>query len=83
LHEAGVLFAVSDNGQGIPADELPSVFERFYRGDRARQRDEGGSGLGLTIARSLVERHGGRIWAESTPGQGATFAFTLPAAPLG
>ncbi len=79
-HEQGVLLAVSDNGRGIPPDELDRVFERFYRGDRSRHRDEGGSGLGLTIARSLVERHGGHIWAQSEPGQGATFLFTLPAA---
>ncbi|MEN6478036.1 MAG: ATP-binding protein, partial [Anaerolineales bacterium] len=71
---------VSDTGPGIAPEDLPNVFERFYRSDRARQRDAGGSGLGLTIARSLVERHGGHIWAESRPGEGSTFLFTLPTA---
>jgi len=70
--------AVKDTGEGIPASELPSIFERFYRADRARSRDTGGSGLGLSIARSLVEAHGGRMWVESTEGQGSTFYFTLP-----
>ena len=73
-----VRIAVQDNGEGIPADELPHVFERFYRTDHARSRDTGGSGLGLAIARSLVEALGGRIWAESAEGSGSTFAFSLP-----
>ncbi len=75
-----VRIAVQDDGEGIPVDELPHVFERFYRTDHARSRDTGGSGLGLAIARSLVEAHGGRIWAESVEGEGSTFAFTLPVA---
>ena len=74
----GVRITVQDNGEGIPIDELPHVFERFYRTDHARSRDTGGSGLGLAIARSLVEAHGGRIWAESVEGEGSTFAFSLP-----
>lgn len=73
-----VRIAVQDSGEGIPAGELPHVFERFYRTDHARSRDTGGSGLGLAIARSLVEAHGGRIWAESVEGEGSTFAFALP-----
>jgi two-component system sensor histidine kinase BaeS len=73
-----VRIAVQDNGEGIPADELPHVFERFYRTDHARSRDTGGSGLGLAIARSLVEAHGGQIWVESVEGDGSTFAFSLP-----
>ena len=73
-----VRITVQDNGEGIPADELPHVFERFYRTDHARSRDTGGSGLGLTIARSLVEAHNGRIWVESVEGKGSTFAFSLP-----
>jgi two-component system sensor histidine kinase BarA len=68
---------VSDRGPGIAADDLPRIFDRFYRG----QRHEGeGLGLGLFIVRKLVEAHGGRIWAESRPGEGSTFTFTLPAA---
>ena len=74
----GVQITVQDTGPGIPAKDLPHVFDRFYRGDKSRHRQKGGSGLGLAIARSLVEAHGGRIWAESTPGEGATFVIQLP-----
>jgi histidine kinase len=70
---------VADTGIGIALEHLPHVFERFYRVDRSRARAGGGSGLGLTIARHIIEAHGGRIWAESPgPGLGSTFAFTLP-----
>jgi signal transduction histidine kinase len=81
-HQDGMmLFQVRDTGIGIAAEHLPHLFERFYRTDRARTREAGGSGIGLTIARSLVEAMGGQIWAESPgPGQGATFSFTLPLA---
>lgn len=72
--------SVSDTGQGIPATELPFIFERFYRVDKSRTRATGGSGLGLTIAKRLVEAHGGKIKAESEPGQGSRFSFTLPVA---
>jgi signal transduction histidine kinase len=75
----GVRVTVRDTGEGIPATDLPRVFEPFYRGDDSRSR-AGGAGLGLTIARGIVELHGGRIWAESRPGQGAAFHFTLPPA---
>nr|WP_232472418.1 HAMP domain-containing sensor histidine kinase [Deinococcus sp. DB0503] len=78
-----VQFLVTDTGSGIAAEHLPRVFERFYRADPARSRADGGSGVGLTIARGLVERMGGHIRAESVPGQGSRFAFTLPAAPGG
>ena len=71
---------VSDTGPGIPAEHLPNVFERFYRADRARSRPAGGSGIGLAVVKQLVEAHGGRVWAESPPGTGATFGFGLPAA---
>lgn len=75
----GVLVEVRDTGEGIPAADLPRIFDRFYRGDPARTR-EAGAGLGLAIARGIVEAHGGRIWVESEPGRGTRFAFTLPAA---
>lgn len=79
-HEISV--SVRDNGLGIPAEHLPHIFDRFYRADKSRSRQEGaGSGVGLTIARALVEAHGGRIWAESEGwGKGSTFTFTLPIA---
>lgn len=72
--------SVSDTGIGIPAQELPRIFERFYKVDRARTRNAGGTGLGLAIAKHLVEGHGGRLWADSAEGRGSTFSFTLPAA---
>lgn len=71
-----VCFAVEDTGEGIPADQLDKIFDRFFQTQRSDQR---GLGLGLYISRSIVEAHGGRIWAESTPGRGSTFFFTLPA----
>jgi signal transduction histidine kinase len=67
--------SVVDNGPGIPPEDLPHVFDRFWQGDRARV---GSSGLGLAIAQELVRAHGGHIWAESTPGQGAEFSFVVP-----
>jgi signal transduction histidine kinase len=79
MSDEGISFAVRDTGPGIPEEELERIFDRFYRGDKARQRHEGGAGLGLAIAKSLVERHGGRMWAESEVGRGTTFHFTLPA----
>jgi len=69
---------VVDEGPGLSPEELSLAFERFYRGDKARSRKTGGAGLGLSIVRQLVEAHGGRVWVESTEGQGATFSFTLP-----
>jgi two-component system OmpR family sensor kinase len=70
-------FSVADTGPGIPADRLERVFDRFYRADEARDRDHGGSGLGLPIARAIVEAHGGRIWAESSPLGGARVSFEI------
>jgi two-component system phosphate regulon sensor histidine kinase PhoR len=72
--------AVSDHGTGIARDDLDRVFERFYKGDKARQRGPGGTGLGLAIARHIAEGHGGRIWVESEEGRGSTFTFTVPLA---
>jgi signal transduction histidine kinase len=69
---------ISDTGPGIPADQLDRIFERFHRLDPGRSRDKGGAGLGLAIARAIVEAHGGRIYAESVPGRGATFRIDLP-----
>jgi signal transduction histidine kinase len=74
---AQVIFSVADTGPGIPPEALPRIFERFYRADSGRSRADGGTGLGLTIARQLVEAHGGQIWARSQPGQGAEVAFRL------
>jgi len=76
--EYEAVVAVVDHGPGIPRAALPRVFERFYKGDRARTRGVGGTGLGLSIARHVVEAHGGRIWVESEEGIGSTFAFALP-----
>ena len=71
---------VEDTGPGIPPEHLPLVFERFYRVDPSRSRNDGGTGIGLAIARSVVEGHGGRIWADSEPGKGSTFSFLVPLA---
>jgi signal transduction histidine kinase len=70
--------SVTDTGEGIPAEDLPNIFERFYRVDKSRARATGGSGLGLTIAKRLVEAHGGKIEAQSELGKGSRFTFTLP-----
>jgi two-component system phosphate regulon sensor histidine kinase PhoR len=74
--DSEVHVSVQDTGPGIAPEDLPRVFERFYKADRSRAT--AGSGLGLAIAKHIVQAHGGRIWAESTPGQGATFTFALP-----
>ncbi len=74
----GVEVSVSDTGEGIRAEDLPKVFERFYRGEKSRSRLTGGSGLGLAISRGLVRAHGGDITVESQPGRGSRFTFTLP-----
>jgi two-component system phosphate regulon sensor histidine kinase PhoR len=75
-----LLVSVCDTGVGIPTQDLPRIFERFYKVDRARTRHAGGTGLGLAIAKHLVEGHGGRLWADSAEGRGSTFSFTLPVA---
>src|SRR5262249_60620382 len=69
---------VRDRGIGIAAEHLPRIFDRFYRVDKARGRDQGGAGLGLSIARSIVIAHGGEISVRSSPGQGTAFSVKLP-----
>lgn len=71
---------VKDSGQGIAPEDIPHVFERFYRADKSRTRELGGAGLGLAIAREIVARHHGLIDVDSTPGRGSTFTITLPLA---
>lgn len=73
-----MLFQVKDQGRGIPADKLETIFGRFQQIDASDSRKKGGTGLGLAICRSIVQQHGGCIWAESTLGEGSTFCFTLP-----
>jgi PAS domain S-box-containing protein len=80
VEDGQVVFRVRDEGRGIPADKLEAIFQRFEQVDSSDARQSGGTGLGLAISRGIVERHGGRIWAESRPGAGATICFTLPAA---
>ena len=76
IGDEGVVISVADTGVGIDPADLPRIFERFYKADKARTG--GGTGLGLAIARHTVEAHGGRIWAESTPGNGTRIHFSLP-----
>jgi signal transduction histidine kinase len=76
--DSEVVVSVIDDGPGVPAEDFSHLFHRFWRSDPARRRATGGSGLGLSIARYIVEAHGGRIWAEETPGGGLTVRFSLP-----
>jgi signal transduction histidine kinase len=76
--EGAAVVTVRDSGEGVRPDDLPYIFDRFYRRDRARGREGGGTGLGLAISRGFVEAHGGEIWVENAPGYGAAFVFTLP-----
>jgi signal transduction histidine kinase len=80
LNGSWVCLEVSDSGPGIAPEQLPFVFERFYRADPSRARATGGAGLGLAIVKQLVEAHGGRVWAENRSGTGSVFGFTLPVA---
>ena len=73
-----VQIEVKDTGIGIPADEIPRVFDEFFRGAKAKKMERDGTGLGLSIAKQIIERHNGRIWVESTQGEGSTFKLTLP-----
>ena len=85
VHRQGAstaLIHVADDGEGIPPDQLGHIFERFYRGDAARSRDDGGAGIGLTISKALIEAHGGTLTATSPgPGHGAVFTLRLPLSP--
>lgn len=78
---SSILFEVCDTGAGIAPEDLPYVFDRFYRGEKSRSRATGGAGLGLAIARGIVEAHGGQIWIESARGAGTAVRFTLPTSP--
>ncbi len=72
--------SICDSGPGLSDEDLAHIFDRFYRADKSRTRESGGAGLGLAIAKALVEAHGGKIWAENAPEGGACFHFTLPSA---
>ena len=74
----GVEVTVSDTGEGIRSEDIPHIFERFYRGEKSRNRGTGGAGLGLAIARGIVRTHGGDIWVESQIGKGTQFSFNIP-----
>jgi signal transduction histidine kinase len=74
----GVEVSVSDTGEGIHPQDIPHIFEGFYRGEKSRNRDTGGSGLGLAISRGIVQAHGGELFVESEPGRGSRFTFLLP-----
>ncbi len=76
--DAELVVGVRDNGPGIPPEDLPHIFERFYRVDKGRSREKGGTGLGLSIVKHIVQLHGGRAWVESQLGQGTAFYFALP-----
>lgn len=76
-----VVISVSDQGMGIPRKDLPHVFDRFYRVDKARARSMGGTGLGLAISKEVIQRHGGKIWVDSIEGKGTTFSVSLPYLP--
>ena len=76
--EAGAEVTITDDGEGIRLEDLPHVFDRFYRADRSRSRLTGGAGLGLAIARGIIQAPGGEIGVESTLGSGSRFHFTLP-----
>jgi two-component system OmpR family sensor kinase len=73
-----VVIRITDDGCGIAPEQLPNIFNRFYRADQSRTRETGNAGLGLAISKGIVEAHGGQIEVESTPGTGTSFKITLP-----
>ncbi|MBC6474466.1 MAG: GHKL domain-containing protein [Hormoscilla sp. GM102CHS1] len=75
---SNVLFVVKDQGRDIPQDKLQIVFDRFQQVDTSDSRQKGGTGLGLSICKQIVEQHNGRIWVDSTLGEGSSFNFTIP-----
>jgi signal transduction histidine kinase len=75
--DGGVTLRVRDTGEGIAADDLPHIFERFYRAEKARSREEGGAGLGLALVKELTEAMGGSVAVESAPGEGSCFTVRL------
>ena len=78
LEQQGYRVSVADSGAGISAEDLPHIFERFYRADRSRSRHRGGAGLGLAIVKWVVEAHGGQVAVTSAPGSGSQFSLLLP-----
>jgi signal transduction histidine kinase len=76
--DSGVEVTVIDTGEGIRAEDLPHIFDGFYRGEKSRNRATGGAGLGLAISRGIVQAHGGDIYVESETGQGSRFTFRIP-----
>ena len=76
--EMGVAVEICDTGEGFKEDDLPYIFERFYRGEKSRNRATGGAGLGLAISRGIVEAHGGRITVRNNPNGGTCFTFNIP-----
>lgn len=80
IDQPHLIISVADTGEGIPAEHLPGIFERFYRVEDSRSRSAGGAGLGLAIVKQMVEAHGGKVWVESEPGRGSIFYMALPVA---
>ena len=80
LKENLVQVDISDTGIGISEKDLPRIFERFYRVDKARSRELGGTGLGLSIVKHIIQAHAGQVWVQSMPGKGSTFSFIIPVA---
>jgi signal transduction histidine kinase len=77
-HPTEVIISVKDNGRGIPGDAIDNIFKKFYQVDTSLTREKGGSGLGLSICKGIIDAHGGRIWVQSQPEKGATFSFSIP-----